>query len=285
MTTVDLHPEHLLDALRAGALSSADRARLEAHCARCAVCLFELRWLDTGLVARETTAEDRAYGEAAFDNVLRATRRAPPTLPPRLRLRWGVGGVLLGVGLSGVLLIGPAPWSRPERRPSVATATELRVPALAPIETSPVEPPPQMPMSQPVITPPSAASTPSANSLLAAARRASVHRQLERAKGLYRQVIERYPATAAAGAAQVAMGRLLDTELAQPRAAIDSFEAYLRRHPHGELAEEAQYYRALALERVGRRDEARSSLREFVSAFPHSLYAAPARARLARNSQ
>jgi outer membrane protein assembly factor BamD (BamD/ComL family) len=123
--------------------------------------------------------------------------------------------------------------------------------------------------------------SPSADALLAAARRAQTRDRLQRAARLYRQVIDVHPTTPAASVAKVALGRLLQSKLAQPRAAVPLFDAYLRQHRGGELAEEALYFRALSLARLGDRQLAAHGLRELLTSYPSSLYSAPARAKLA----
>jgi tetratricopeptide (TPR) repeat protein len=275
MTIVDLHPEPLFDALRDGSLSADDRVRLEAHCDQCAACRFELRWLDDGMGADSPTARDRAYAEAALDNVLRVGKRAPA---PRKWLTWRTRGALLVAGLGVGLMLGPTLGSRQTHTGlRAAPAPSVPAPNQTEPEAEPLEPPaPDHAERARPVTPPAA----SANALLAAARRASTQRQFKRAAGLYRHVIEDFATTPAAAASLVALGRLLGAELAQPRAAVAQFDGYLKRYPRGELAEEALYYRAEALQRLGRATQARTSLRELVSTFPHSLYVQPARARL-----
>jgi hypothetical protein len=289
---VDLHPEGLFDQLRAGELPPQERLRLEAHCAACAACLFELRWLDASFHSGDVTPDDRARGEAAFDNVLRVTKRSQEPKPSASRhwpLRWGVGGLLLGAGVSvaafvtqGVLhgvLPTAAPASTSSSRPSAPLYREVRPvePSTSvPLPLPPPAPRPSTQTSQMVV-----ASAPTADALLAAARHARTRSQLREAAQLYRQVIDRHPATQAASVARVALGRLLDSELSQPRAALALFDAYLRQHRSGELAEEALYYRALSLVSLGQTQKADAGLRELLAAFPNSLYAAPARARLA----
>lgn len=285
MNPMDLHPEALFDAMRVGGLSAVQRARLEAHCAQCPACLFELRWLDTQLGAATPSADDRAYGEAAFDRVLRTTKPAPRARarPARWLLRWGVGSLLLGAGFGAVFLAERALW--PTAKPPIAAHSRPESPPIrdAP-QVAPVEARAYAPPSDPVPTAPqpSTADKPSANLLLAAARQASTQGELQRAARLYRQVIERFPTSLAAGAAQLALGRLLQAELGRPRAAMTLFDSYLRQHPRGALAEDALYYRALSLESLGRAHEAEADLRRLVSMFPRSLYVPPARARLTR---
>ena len=96
----------------------------------------------------------------------------------------------------------------------------------------------------------------------------------------YRHVIERFAHTRAAGAAHVALGRLLYTELAQPQAALPLFEAYLARGGAQELAEEAMYHRGMCLLALRRTEDAGASFRQLLERFPGSMYAAQARARL-----
>ena len=98
----------------------------------------------------------------------------------------------------------------------------------------------------------------------------------------YRHVIERFPRTRAAGAAQVALGRLLYTELSQPAAALPLFAAYLARGGAQELAEEAMYHRGMCLIALQRTREASASFRQLLELFPGSMYAAQARAQLSR---
>lgn len=279
MRGVDLHPEQLFDALRAGKLSAAERARLEAHCIHCSACTFELRWLESSPVAPEPSAEDRAYGEAAFDNLLRASG-ARRVQAPKRSLGWPVrlaaAGLLLACVAGAALLL--TRTSRVEPPPAVP-AVVSRAPE--PSEATSSVPPPTKSQVEPRADADVAPTQPSANQLLAAARRAQTRGQIDRAERLYRQVIELYPSTTAAGAGQVALGRLLYELRSQPSAALATFDSYLQRRPNGSLAEEALFYRAMALERLGHNREAAASLRELLETFPNSLYAAPARVRLA----
>jgi len=98
----------------------------------------------------------------------------------------------------------------------------------------------------------------------------------------YRLVIDRFPRTRAAGAAQVALGRLLYTELSQPGAALPLFEAYLARGGAEELAEEALFHRGMCLIALRRMHDASASFRQLLELFPGSMYAAQARAQIAR---
>ena len=50
-----------------------------------------------------------------------------------------------------------------------------------------------------------------------------------------------------------------------PAAALEAWDAYLRRYPRGTFVPEARFNRALCLLRLGRRDEARAALRPFAA--------------------
>jgi len=63
-------------------------------------------------------------------------------------------------------------------------------------------------------------------------------------------------------------------------AALEQFDAYLRKHPGGGLSEEALRGKAEALGRLGRGAEARSTWQELLSRFPESAYADLARSHL-----
>jgi tetratricopeptide (TPR) repeat protein len=284
VSVVDLHPEELFDALRAGELAPVDRMRLEAHCSSCAACRFELDWLDTDLATPQLTAEDVAYGEAGLDRVLRAPERMKDARPGRMPKHWlarkGIAGALLSTTLAvGFLLArelwvrSDAPQAREDHGQSELAEREMPSPVVPEVETL-------EPVTAQAEPSPSAASVPTANALLAAARRARTQDESSRAERLYRQVIQNYASTPAAAIARVALGRLLYEDSGDSRSALALFETYLRGHPSGALAEEALYYRALSLDRLGRPSQARDSLRRLLESFPNSLYASPARRRL-----
>lgn len=52
----EIHPEHLLDRLDAGELSSRERAQLDIHLTSCAACRFEV------LVRGDLALESTGYG-------------------------------------------------------------------------------------------------------------------------------------------------------------------------------------------------------------------------------
>ena len=79
--------------------------------------------------------------------------------------------------------------------------------------------------------------------------------------------------------ASVLLGQLT-LERGQPADALARFEGYLGTDPDGALAEEARLGRALALEQLGQRDDARRAWQDLLQKHPRSLHARRARARL-----
>lgn len=65
----------------------------------------------------------------------------------------------------------------------------------------------------------------------------------------------------------------LHFEARDPAAAIDAWDAYLSAHPRGRFVTEARYNRALALVRLGRRDEAIEALAPFARGEHHGYRA------------
>lgn len=287
MSVLELHPEHLVDAMREGRLTAADRVRLQAHCARCSACMFELRWVEQSDVSAEPSAADRAYGQAAFDSVLRthgsrSRDAAAKTFSWSVRHAWLVG-ILLACGVSAAFL---APWSGGGAgHHAVASSLRTRVPEA--VEALDCAPPVRVEdvsfdrtqalhkRARSVVT------FPSANQLLASARLAYTRGDVERALRLYRQVVQRYASASAAGAAQIALGRLLYEEKAQPSAALVEFDDYLHRRPGGTLSEEALFFRALSLDRLGKPQQAEDTLHKLLRLYPRTVYAASAGIRLA----
>ena len=106
------------------------------------------------------------------------------------------------------------------------------------------------------------------------ARRAGDH---GRAGRLYRELIARYPDSAEARTAQVALGRMLLDD-GDASSAIGCFDRTV--HAGGPLAEDAMLGRALALHRMGRPADEASAWGALLHTYPQSAHAARARQRL-----
>ena len=122
MKVVDIHPEELIDKLVAGAISAAERERLDAHLEQCSGCRFEIG-------VRADLAEDAPLIEGrpqlAFAGSAAAERRLTPrpaarvavSVRPRSRRRWplvmlAAALVLCAGGATAAVVTGavPAPW-------------------------------------------------------------------------------------------------------------------------------------------------------------------------------
>jgi TolA-binding protein len=143
------------------------------------------------------------------------------------------------------------------------------------VEAPPSSPPEPLPLdrSAPAPAPVSAARL---FADVAQARRAG---WLSEAHQAYGQLLARFAGSREERAASVLLGQLT-LERGQPADALASFEGYLGTDPDGALAEEARLGRALALEQLGQRDDARRAWQELLQRHPRSVHAGRARARL-----
>jgi len=96
---------------------------------------------------------------------------------------------------------------------------------------------------------------------------------------LYEELQKRYPQSDEARISRVSLGRLL-LDRGMWSEADAQFEGYLAASGSGTLAPEALYGKALSLEGLGRRDEARLAWDRLLARFPDSVYSGPARQRL-----
>ena len=99
---------------------------------------------------------------------------------------------------------------------------------------------------------------------------------------LYRSLQKRHPDAPETQASRVSLGRLLLDRQGDANGALAQFDAYLKGAPAdgGSLAEEARVGRALAFEKLGRKDDERRAWEDLVSRHPQSLHSARARERL-----
>jgi TolA-binding protein len=183
----------------------------------------------------------------------------------------------------------PAP-TRPSRPPRAAKQRQ-GVPEDQPAALPLAAPPPsQAAPSVPVPSVPQAASRTgraprplgapdTSATLFAQASLARRQGDLPRAMALYAELSKRFPGTAEADSAEMALGTLsLQSGAAAP--ALGHFERYLAARPGGQLAVEALWGKTRALEALGREDEARRDLQLLVDRYPRSTYATAARAKL-----
>ena len=302
MTTIDLHPEEMLDAARRGTLGAAATDDLRAHLARCVACRLSLTLADDLRAEAAAKDADGASDDALLARMVRGALHGEPRVAydARPHRRAGAGRhvavaiALLLVGGSG----GAAVWSMggvgfvrrfvPEifqlprheaapaapRAPTVAPAPVL-VPTPPPAE-APVAP---APSSRVVRARVEAPPTLTADALFADANRARRAGDYPRALRRYGELRRAYPGSRQEMTARVVVGDL-QLEEGPAREALASFDSYLAANPQGTLAEEARVGRAVALMRLGRRDEEREAWGQLLREHPNSVQRERARRRL-----
>jgi hypothetical protein len=118
---------------------------------------------------------------------------------------------------------------------------------------------------------------PSAATLLELARRELAHAKPRQALALYEQLRVAYPSSAEARTVLVTMGKL-ELDLGRPERALGRFDAYLR--DGGALAPEALAGKARALRALGRSQEERRVIQQYLAAHPDGFQAPPFLKRL-----
>jgi TolA-binding protein len=287
--------EDLSALVRRGELDSADRRRLEIALASSS----EARLLhQAGLEldqAGSVLPGDDALAERVKQRVL---RRALPVVPARAKRRrllpWGIaaavacvavaaGGTVAGFHplravFSTLAAVGP-------KAPAKATALALRpTPPATGAGSLPVQPEASVsaaraPVAAVVPKVVAAVEGPSASELFANAASARRRGKPQEAMLLYDALQNRFPGSAQANAADMALG-MLRLQRGQARSALDHFTHYLSRNPRSELAPEALWGKAQALSSLGRGAEARRNFASLLERYPDSTYAAAARAKL-----
>ncbi|HEY6079553.1 MAG TPA: outer membrane protein assembly factor BamD, partial [Polyangiaceae bacterium] len=119
----------------------------------------------------------------------------------------------------------------------------------------------------------------SASELFASAASARRRGKPSEAIVLYDALQSRFPASAEAKAADIALG-MLRLSHGSARAALGHFSRYLAHDPRAALAPEALWGQGQALSRLGRQSEARRSFASLLERYPSSTYASAARAKL-----
>jgi TolA-binding protein len=306
VTTIDLHPEEMLDAARRGTLGAEGEADLRAHLARCAACRLSLTLPDDLRIEGAVTGADSALlasmvGGAMLDEPRVAAdprfHRAHGSHPWRraavalvLLLAGGSAGAAVWAGRDTIarkfepIIVqlrharhAEAPREQPHVRHAAAAA-----PAPVIVEAPPVAPPPAIvparaPRGRIEVRIPGTAQ--SAEALFAEANSARRAGQYSLALRRYAELRHAYPGSREELTARVVVGDLMLAE-GSAREALSSFDSYLAASADGTLAEEARVGRALALQRLGRRDEERAAWTQVLRKHPDSVQGARARSRL-----
>lgn len=319
MTAPELHADDLLDKEARGALSPAEKARLDRHVEACSVCRFERQVRDDFRLEFET------LGQAARKEASQGSTRLPNG---RLSLRMRL--VLLAAAATLVTGAAAAEWETIKRTvfssavmnartppPLSATGTS-GAPASPPADPRAIDPviaaPPvddNVATSLPAMTPPAETARPStprqvppvpavlpatvrndgpaaepsvqapvtADSMFASANDERQRGAYNQAIRLYRDLLQQFPQSAEATAAHAIVGRLL-LDRGDPSGALVQFDEYLR-SGMTTLGEEAGVGRALALQRLGRSSEEAEAWSTLLSTYPQSVHASRARSRLA----
>ncbi len=116
--------------------------------------------------------------------------------------------------------------------------------------------------------------------LLRAARACRAAQDWDCAIESYEQLIDKHPNRLDATTALVPLGQILLQHGGRPKAALRNFKNYLKRQQGGPLAPEASWGECSALKAIGRIDDERGCLENFLRAYPSNLNARIARFRL-----
>jgi len=311
MTSMNLHPEELIERAASGELSIAERERLDAHLRHCPSCRLEIRARrDFERLADREEVDVRAL----IANALLPERASAPRKPPRpraARLRvallaaalLGLGGIAAAASAWLVWTRGGgstepatvvvskaassrAPLARASGEPSPPTSIDSDTPAASTpvakaldfLAPSVPHSPERAKTSPAPVAPALAASPEDAASLFDAANTARRRGDHEAAAAAYRRLIGQYPGSTEARESWAVLGRMLLDD-GDASGALQSFDAYVQRG--GALTAEAMLGKALALKQLGRTDDERAAWTALVDAFPDSVHAERARNRLA----
>jgi tetratricopeptide (TPR) repeat protein len=287
VSSLDLHPEDLMERARRGTLDRAAAKRLEAHLKACRICRVE----SAAMADFEREAAPQPGDDALLDRLVGAAldsegacepTRAPA---PRARRRAMALHAAAAVALMTLAAAAAVSVDRLARAPALRLEASLgwiagwwQAPARAVPEPSAASPS----SSSPEAAPP--ASSGSARPLETAAelfRRANQERRsgsAQRAARLYRLLQQRHPDSREASASRLALARLLLDRLGDAEGALRLFDAYLA--GGGVLSQEALLGRALALGQLGRTADERAAWESFLARYPDSVHAERARQRL-----
>ncbi|HYJ09364.1 MAG TPA: tetratricopeptide repeat protein [Polyangiaceae bacterium] len=222
----------------------------------------------------------------------RVLDRTLPVAAPRRRRRlvaWGLAAavacVAVGAAAGSLDVLRALSFSfgtaAKHAAPPPKKPTPAAPPAPAAVVQAPaavVEPAPAAAVPAPP-KPSAAVESGSPSELFASAASARRKGKAQEAIVLYDTLQSRYPGSAEANAADMALG-MLRLQRGSARSALDHFRRYLAKNPRAELAPEALWGQAQALSSLGRTEEARRSFAALLDRYPDSTYASAARAKL-----
>lgn len=277
--------EDLIALSRRGELDAAERRRLELSLSSSS---------EARLLHRAGLELDQAGSVLPGDDALaariqsRVLARVLPAAPARRRRFWpwgiaaavacvamAAGGTVAGLRPLRAIFSVEAPQPLGKRPLPARRALPLAKVAPAPV----VEAAPSAAAPSAVTAKASPAEGSSASELFASAASARRRGKAQEAMLLYDALQSRFPASAEANAADMALG-MLRLSRGSARSALDHFTRYLSRNPRAELACDALWGKAQALSNLGRGAEARRSYASLLERCPDSTYAAAARSKL-----
>jgi len=301
VTTIDLHPEEMLDAARRGTLSARGEADLRAHLGRCVACRLTLALPDDLRAEAAPTSADAALVALMVRGAMAGEPRAAYAGRAGRRVAVAVALLLVGAGAGTAVWASRDTLARrflPEiielvhaRGAAVAVAPpSTAAPVARPLAPVVVEEPPALAPAPEDVGPAgakrahvvrAARADTSAEALFADANRS--RREGDDAGALrgYAALRRAYPGTRQEVTARVVAGQLRLGH-GEARDALASFDSYLAAGSDGALAEEARVGRALALMRLGRHDEERDAWTTLLRLYPDSVQGPRARDRLAQ---
>lgn len=294
MTRFDLHPEELLERASRGALSAADRGRLDQHLAECPVCRVERALGAQAALDVEPLRDEKLMVARLKRDVAQRLKTSSPQRTRRkgalLALALATGS-LASVAAAATLVVihrsatpqtiaAPAP-APPKAAKSHAAPPVAEAAPPATLEPSTPEPADVTPPSTDPAPKPATVEISSAAEAFSRANLARRDGKVKEAVRLYRALQERFAGSSEELVSRVALGRLLLDRLGDSRGALVQFNSYLASPGSGALREEAMVGRALSLGRLGRSAEERAAWKALLEAWPKSTHAKRAQARLA----
>jgi TolA-binding protein len=290
MTRLECRSELVVRA-RAGQISSAERAALDAHLVVCESCRMSEQ-LGRDFEAEATLEPDDGKRIAAFATAARAwageTGERVSSVNARPRRRrpaafiLAAAAVFVAVGASAAMGVfannqETAPPKEPALRPLEAKAQKPAQPQVVTPSVQTRDDASSVAPEKPARVVPETNDSP--RTLFQKANEARRLGDGTRALSLYRKLIVRFPASPEAALSQVRLGGML-LDQGDSRTALGHFDRYLAVQPGGALSPEALYGRGRALSSLGRSSEEARAWTKLISDFPKSPYAAHARKRL-----